>query len=76
MILISIPRERMKGCYFGYEQMIMSNEKYTCKIDAKMKHILIEDHAGTKVTELDLLGNSPDQVVLGGEDLFFTISMG
>ena len=71
-ILISIPRERMKGCYFGYEQMpIMSNEKYTGKIDAKMEHILIEDHVGTKVTELDLLGNSPDQVVLGGEDLFF-----
>ena len=54
-ILIFIPRERMKGCYFGYEQMpIMSNEKYTGKIDAKMEHILIEDHAGTKVTELDL----------------------
>lgn len=52
----------MKGCYFGYEQMpIMSNEKYTGKIDAKMEHILIEDHAGTKVTELDLLGNSPDR---------------
>lgn len=62
-ILISIPRERMKGCYFDYEQMpIMSNEKYTGKIDVKMEHILIEDHAGTKVTELDLLGNSPDQV--------------
>lgn len=70
-ILISIPRERMKGCYFGYEQMpIMSNEKYTCKIDAKMEHILIEDHAGTKVTELDLLGNSPDQVVLGEKTFF------
>ena len=42
-ILIFIPRERMKGCYFGYEQMpIMSNEKYTGKIDAKMEHILIE----------------------------------
>ena len=26
----------------------MSNEKYTGKIDAKMEHILIEDHAGTK----------------------------
>ena len=53
-ILIFIPRERMKGCYFGYEQMpIMSNEKYTGKIDAKMEHILIEDHVGTKVTELD-----------------------
>ena len=70
-ILISIPRERMKGCYFGYEQMpIMSNEKYTGKIDAKMEHILIEDHAGTKVTELDLLGNSPDQVVLGEKTFF------
>ena len=54
LILIFIPRERMKGCYFGYEQMpIMSNEKYTGKIDAKMEHILIEDHVGTKVTELD-----------------------
>ena len=70
-ILISIPRERMKGCYFGYEQMpIMSNEKYTGKIDAKMEHILIEDHVGTKVTELDLLGNSPDQVVLGEKTFF------
>ena len=70
-ILIFIPRERMKGCYFGYEQMpIMSNEKYTGKIDAKMEHILIEDHAGTKVTELDLLGNSPDQVVLGEKTFF------
>ena len=70
-ILIFIPRERMKGCYFGYEQMpIMSNEKYTGKIDAKMEHILIEDHAGTKVTELDLLGNSPDQVVLGEKPFF------
>lgn len=70
-ILITIPRERMKGCYFGYEQMpIMSNEKYTGKIDAKMEHILIEDHAGTKVTELDLLGNSPDQVVLGEKTFF------
>lgn len=70
-ILISIPRERMKGCYFGYEQMpIMSNEKYTGKIDVKMEHILIEDHAGTKVTELDLLGNSPDQVVLGEKTFF------
>ena len=70
-ILISIPRERMKGCYFGYEQMpIMSNEKYTGKIDAKMEHILIEDHVGTKVTELDLLGNSPDQVVLGEKPFF------
>ena len=39
-ILISIPRERMKGCYFGYEQMrIMSNEKYTGKIDAKMDYL-------------------------------------
>jgi len=26
-----------------------------------MEHILIEDHAGTKVTELDLLGHSPDR---------------
>ena len=70
-ILIFIPRERMKGCYFGYEQMpIMSNEKYTGKIDAKMEHILIEDHVGTKVTELDLLGNSPDQVVLGEKTFF------
>ena len=70
-ILIFIPKERMKGCYFGYEQMpIMSNEKYTGKIDAKMEHILIEDHAGTKVTELDLLGNSPDQVVLGEKTFF------
>ena len=70
-ILISIPRERMKGCYFGYEQMpIMSNEKYTGKIDPKMEHILIEDHVGTKVTELDLLGNSPDQVVLGEKTFF------
>ena len=70
-ILIFIPRERMKGCYFGYEQMpIMSNEKYTGKIDAKMEHILIEDHAGTKVTELDLLGNRPDQVVLGEKTFF------
>lgn len=70
-ILIFIPRERMKGCYFGYEQMpIMSNEKYTGKIDAKMEHILIEDHAGTKVTELDLLGNSPDQVALGEKTFF------
>ena len=70
-IFIFIPRERMKGCYFGYEQMpIMSNEKYTGKIDAKMEHILIEDHAGTKVTELDLLGNSPDQVVLGEKTFF------
>lgn len=70
-ILIFIPRERMKGCCFGYEQMpIMSNEKYTGKIDAKMEHILIEDHAGTKVTELDLLGNSPDQVVLGEKTFF------
>ena len=70
-ILIFIPRERMKGCYFGYEQMpIMSNEKYTGKIDAKMEHILIEDHAGTKVTELDLLGNSPDQVGLGEKTFF------
>ena len=70
-ILIFIPRERMKGCYFGYEQMpIMANEKYTGKIDAKMEHILIEDHAGTKVTELDLLGNSPDQVVLGEKTFF------
>ena len=70
-ILIFIPRERMKGCYFGYGQMpIMSNEKYTGKIDAKMEHILIEDHAGTKVTELDLLGNSPDQVVLGEKTFF------
>lgn len=70
-ILIFIPRERMKGCYFGYEQMpIMSNEKYTGKIDAKMEHILIEDHAGTKVTELDLSGNSPDQVVLGEKTFF------
>jgi len=70
-IMISIPRERMKGCYFGYEQMpIMSNEKYTGKIDAKMEHILIEDHVGTKVTELDLLGNSPDQVVLGEKTFF------
>lgn len=73
-ILIFIPRERMKGCYFGYEQMpIMSNEKYTGKIDAKMEHILIEDHAGTKVTELDLLGNSPDQVVLGEKTFFYYI---